>query len=280
MESFLKDSIISSQSSFPTLPTIPQELTHLNLKNIFYCGNLELLQRRKITIVGSRNPNPYAQSFTQTLAQKLASKGAVVVSGGALGTDIIAHKNALPHTIMVSPASLDIIYPKTNAKIIEQIYKESLILSQFEPPYKPHAFSFLERNKLVVSLGECIVIAQADLNSGSMQSARYARDSDKPIFVPPHHLGQSQGTQTLAKNGIAQVIWDIDEFVESLWISDKNLDESLAKDSKLESPKDEILEFCKGNPLFEEAFLKFGAILFEYELEGKIHRCNGRIAIP
>lgn len=276
----MEDSIIFPKISFPTLPHIPQELAHLNLKQIFYRGNLELLQKRKITIVGSRNPNPYAQSFTQMLARKLSQKGVVVVSGGALGIDIIAHKNALPHTIMVSPSSLEIIYPKTNAKIIEQISKESLILSQFESPYKPHAFSFLERNKLVVSLGECIVIAQADLGSGSMQSAQYALEYNKPIFVPPHHLGQSQGTQSLAKKGEAQVIWDIDEFVESLGVFDKSLGQDpLDKDSKLESQSDEVLEFCKSNPLFEEAFLKFGAILFEYELEGKINRCNGRIEV-
>ncbi len=76
---------------------IPPELSHLGLKQVFYCGKLELLNRRKITIVGTRNPNPYTQNFTQTLARKLAQRGVIVVSGGALGTDIIAHQYALPH---------------------------------------------------------------------------------------------------------------------------------------------------------------------------------------
>lgn len=270
MEALLKDSTI-----FP-LPAIPPELSHLGLKQVFYCGNLELLNQRKITIVGTRNPNPYAQSFTQTLARKLAQKGVIVVSGGALGIDIIAHQYSLPHTIMVSPASLDIIYPKTNAKTIQRIYREALVLSPFDSPYQPHAFSFLERNKLVVSLGECVIIAQADVQSGSMQSANYALSLGKQVFVPPHHIGQSQGTQSLAQSGKAQVIWDIDVFVESL-----GLQEDSKQDSKSQAveAKDEVLEFCKGNPLFEEAFLKFGAILFEYELEGKISRKNSRIEV-
>lgn len=270
MEAFLKDSTILS------LPVIPPELSHLGLKQVFYCGKLELLNRRKITIVGTRNPNPYAQNFTQTLAHKLAQRGVIVVSGGALGTDIIAHQYALPHTIMVSPASLDIIYPKTNAKVIQKIYREALVLSPFDSPYQPHAFSFLERNKLVVSLGECVIIAQADLKSGSMQSANYALSLGKQVFVPPHHIGQSQGTQSLAQSGKAQVIWDIDVFVESL-----GLQEDSKQDSKSQAVrvKDEVLEFCESNPLFEEAFLKFGAILFEYELEGKISRKNGRIEV-
>lgn len=267
MES-LKDSAI--------LPAIPTELSHLGLKRIFYCGNLELLSLRKITIVGTRNPNPYAQNFTQTLARKLANKGAVIVSGGALGTDIIAHKYALPNTIMVSPASLDIIYPRTNTKIIQQIYQDALILSPFDSPYSPRAFSFLERNKLVVSLGECVIIPQADLESGSMRSANYALKLGKQIFVPPHQIGQSQGTQTLAKKGQAQVIWEIDEFVESLGFQEECKQDFA---NQAVAGKDEVLEFCKSNPLFEEAFLKFGAILFEYELEGKICRHNGRIEV-
>lgn len=79
------------------LPKIPPELAHLGLKQIFYCGNLELLQKRKITIIGSRNPNPYTQHFTQTLARKLAQKGAVIVSGEHLER-ILSRTNILCHT--------------------------------------------------------------------------------------------------------------------------------------------------------------------------------------
>ncbi|WP_297812321.1 DNA-processing protein DprA [uncultured Helicobacter sp.] len=259
---------------FAILPTIPPELVHLGLKQIFYCGDLDLLQKRKITIVGTRNPNPYAQSFTQILARKLVQKGAVVVSGGALGTDIIAHLAAMPNTIMISPSSLDIIYPRTNAKIIQQIYQKALILSPFDSPYKPHSFSFLERNKLVVSLGECVIIPQADLQSGSMQSANYALSLGKKVFVLPHQIGQSQGTQSLAQSSKAQVIWEVDALIESLGFC-----KDCRQDFKDIDAKDEVLEFCRTNPLFEEAFLKFGAILFEYELEGKISRHNGRIEV-
>ncbi|TLD84607.1 DNA-processing protein DprA [Helicobacter sp. MIT 11-5569] len=256
---------------------MPSALSHIkNLKNLYYCGNLELLNTPKVTIVGTRNPNPYAQNFTQTLAQKLSKCGITTVSGGALGIDIIAHTNSLPNTIMISPASLEIIYPANNAKIISEIYKQGLVLSQFTSPYKPRKFSFLERNNIVVSLGEIVIIPQADLKSGSMQSANYALSLHKKIFVPPHHIGQSQGTQHLAKNHQAEIIWDIDAFVD-------NLCARFYGDSK-QTPNhsahnDAVLEFCKNNPFFEEAFLHFGEILFEYELEGKIRRNNGRIEI-
>ncbi|WP_299545775.1 DNA-processing protein DprA [uncultured Helicobacter sp.] len=258
-----------------SLAQIPKELAHLKeIQTLYYCGNLELLNAPKITIIGTRNPNLYAQNFTKIIAQKLSKNGIVIVSGGALGTDIIAHTNSLPNTIMISPSSLDYIYPKSNAPIISKIYKQGLILSQFAPTYTPRRYSFLERNKSVVSLGKYVIIPQADLHSGSMQSAQYALSLNKPIFVPPHHLGQSLGTQNLAKNNQAKVIWDIDAFVDEVCAN--LLDANIASNTNIDC-NDEILEFCKGNPLFEEALLRFGEVLFEYELEGKIHRKNGRI---
>lgn len=247
---------------------VPLELQHLNLQKIYYVGNLSLLNKRKVTILGSRNPSIYAQHFTQEIAKKISYYGIVIVSGGALGIDIIAHSFSLPLTIMIAPSSLDIIYPKTNSQIIQRMYKESLVLSQFSPSYHPKPYSFLERNKLVVSLGECIILPQANLKSGSMQSVKYALSLKKKIYVIPHRLGESEGTQYLAKEGLAEIIWNIDEFLEKLFGKRVN-----------NQSKDEVLEFCKHNPFFDEALLKFGAKIFEYELEGKIRRNNGRIEV-
>lgn len=252
------------------LNELPFELRNLKkIEKLYYCGNLKLLDSKKITIVGSRNPNPYAQNFTREIASKIAQNGGVVISGGALGVDIIAHRAALPNTIMISPSSLDIIYPKNNKSIIEQIYKEALILSQFAPSFMPKPYSFLERNKIVISLGECVIIPQADLESGSMQSANFALKLNKKVFVPPHRIGESKGTQKLIKEGKAKIIFDTDEFVEE-YFKDSI---SIAKSAQ----KDELLEFCKSNPFFEEAYLRFGERVFEYELEGKIIRKNGRL---
>lgn len=250
------------------LDTLPKELESLNnIQDIYYIGDTELLNRRKFTIIGSRKPNSYAQALTKEIANKISKKGGVIVSGGALGTDIIAHISAMPNTIMISPSSLDIIYPLTNARTIKQMQQDSLILSQFKPTYIPHRFSFLERNKLVVSLGELVIIPYADIQSGSMQSARYAISNNIPIYVFPHRMHESKGTTSLIKKGLANIIWDIDEFIRDIF-GDLEQENS-----------NEILEFCKTNPFFEEAFLKFGDIIFEYELEGKIIRKNGRIEV-
>lgn len=252
---------------------IPKELEGLELKSLYYKGNLELLAKRKVTILGTRKPSVYAQSFTQEIASKLSSLGVVVVSGGALGIDIIAHNSAYPNTIMVSPSSLDIIYPKYNQKSIQKIYENALAFSQFDPPYKPREYSFLERNKLVVSFGECVIIPEADLKSGSSSSAAYALKMGKKIFVPPHRIGESKETNRLLQNGEAEAIYDIDLFLAKYFGEEKKALDTLKEE------EDEILEFCKINPLFEEALKQYGEILYEYELEGKIERKNGRIYV-
>lgn len=250
------------------LNAIPKELESLkeSIQDIYYLGNTELLNKRKFTIIGSRKPNPYAQALTKEIANKISKKGGVIVSGGALGIDILAHISAMPNTIMVSPSSLDIIYPKANTKTIKQMQKDSLLLSQFSSTYTPHRFSFLERNKLVVSLGELVIIPYADMQSGSMQSARYAISNNIPIYVFPHRMNESKGTSMLIKENLANVIWDIDEFIQDIF-------------GDCQQSSDEILEFCKTNPFFEDALLRFGDIIFEYELDGKIIRSNGRIEV-
>ena len=92
--------------------------------NFFYKGDITLLNREKIAIVGSRRPTNYTKEITSQLSAIL-SKKYTIVSGGAMGVDSIAHKNA-KSTIMVSPAGLDIIYPKVNKSLIENIKNLSL----------------------------------------------------------------------------------------------------------------------------------------------------------
>lgn len=233
---------------------------------LYYRGDVSLLQApQKIAIVGTRKPNPYTKSFVATLAQKIAQCGGVVVSGGALGVDITAHMHALPRTIMFSPSSLEFLYPRSNAAIITQMMSQSLVLSEYERNYMPHKFSFLERNRLVIAISDYIIIPQADLISGSMQSARIALELNKPLFVLPHRIGESEGTNSLLQRGVAQAIYHIDHFLESIF----------GKISQIK--EDKFLAFCKQNPTFEEAYLQFGELVFEYEIEGKIVRENGRL---
>lgn len=237
-------------------------------KNIYYKGDVNLLQKRKISIVGTRKPFSYTKQATHHLASKLSSLDIVVVSGAAIGVDAIAHNGANSHnTIAVVANGLDIRYPKINSKLIEDIENKGLVLSQVEDKISAKPYSFVLRNELVVALGEVLIITQADLNSGSLHSAKYAIKQNKEIYVLAHRAGESLGTNKLLEEGIAKPIYDIDKFIQKFG------------DYKSETQEDEFLNFCKNNPIYEKVLEKYKSKLFEYELSGKIKVENGQIYI-
>lgn len=234
-------------------------------ESIYYKGNIELLDRKKVSIVGTRRPNGYTKSTVMRLASALSSRGVVIVSGAAMGVDALAHNGAGPkNSIAVMACGIDHIYPKTNSNLINSIECEGgLILSQFKPEFIATPWSFVVRNEVVVALGEILIVAQADLNSGSMRSVEFAKKMGKPIFVLPHRIGESEGTNLLLKEGEAKAIYDIEEFADSFSVLDKD--------------EDEFIRFCRESPLYEETLKRFGQRLFEAELEGVVIVKDGRI---
>ncbi len=268
--------------SFPRLNPLPDSLLALKKppKHLFYKGDLSLLDSFKVAIVGTRAPNPYTKTLTAKLANAIA-KSAVVVSGGALGVDIIAHTHSLPRTIMIAPSSLDIIYPRENAQIIQKIYDSALVLSEYERNYIPQKYSFLQRNRIVIALSDIVILPQGDLKSGTSSSAKYALTLGKPIFTLPHRYDESTLTNALLARGKARAIYNISDFVNE-YIA-PNANESLCKsvldsgESSYES--DEILAFCAKNPSFEDAFAKFGNVILEYEFSGRLVRENNIIRV-
>ena len=236
---------------------------HKKPKNIWYSGNSELLFKKKVSIVGTRRPNSYTKDYTYKLASTLAKRGVVIVSGAAMGVDAIAHRGAgAKNTIAVMANGLDIKYPAVNKNLIEDIEREGLLLSFFEPGFKATKWSFVLRNELVVALGDILIVSEADLNSGSLRSVEYALEMNKEIYVLPHRLSDSLGTNNLLKEGLAKAIYDIDEFANRF--------------GKLEQKEDEFLKFISLNPTLDEALEKFGQRVYEAELEGIINIENGK----
>lgn len=235
---------------------------------LFFIGNTNLLKKKKISIVGTRRPNSYTKEFTYKLASKLSNAGICIVSGAAMGVDAIAHQGAkAANTIAVVANGLDIRYPAINKNLIIDIEKNGLILSAYKENEKARNYTFVLRNEIVVSLGDILIVTQADINSGTLTSINYALKMGKKVFTLPHRLNESLGTQNLVKQNLINVIYDIDEFIEEI------------TGIKNSSSKDEVLVFCRNNPSYEEAMNKFPNKIFEYELEGKIKIENGKIQI-
>ena len=235
--------------------------------SLYARGSLALLKRPKVSIIGSRRPTQYAQQMTFRIAHALARGGVCIVSGAAMGVDAAAHRGAGPsNTIAVLPSGIDVRYPALNAELIASIEKEGLTLSQFEPGFRATPWSFVVRNEAVVALGECLVVTQADLGSGSMRSVEYALEMGKELFVLPHRIGESEGTDRLLAEGKAEAIYDPDAFAGRF-----------VRSAAIGS--DPFLLFCQKNPTYEEAVARDAEKLYSYELEGKIAVEAGRVIL-
>lgn len=235
---------------------------------IFYIGNLDLLKRKKIAIIGTRRPSSYTKEFTYKLSSKLSSNNICIVSGAAMGVDAIAHQGAKSNnTIAVVANGLDIRYPSINKNLIQDIENNGLILSTYKEKEKAKNYTFILRNELVVALGDILIVTEADKNSGSLSSVEFALKMKKEIYTLPHRLNESLGTQELVKKNLIKVIYDIDEFIEKITFKKPKIIE------------DEVLLFCRNNPTYESTIEKFSSKIFEYELEGKISIKNGRVYV-
>jgi len=236
---------------------------------LFYKGNLDLLERPKVSIVGTRRPSIYTQNFTYNIANALAKRGVCIVSGVAMGVDAIAHSGAgADNTIAVVANGLNIRYPVINRELIESIENSGLMLSQFNDGFRATGWSFVVRNELVVALGDILIVTEAELNSGSMRSVEYALKMGKEIFVLPQRLHESSGTNSLLREGKATAIVDIELFASRF---------GQAASSAIQ--KDDFFYFCQALPTFDDTVAKFGDRVYEAELEGMVTIHNGIVRL-
>jgi len=239
-------------------------------KELYSIGNLNLLNRPRISIVGTRRPSLYTQNSTRILSKALSKRGICLVSGAAMGVDALVHQSAgYNNTIAVVANSLDVRYPSINRHIIESIENEGLMLSQFPVTTKAAPWSFVVRNELVVALGDTLIVTEADENSGSMRSVEFALKMNKKIYVLPHNLDESRGTNKLLEDGLAEPIYNIELFADKYGVIPNN---DMIK-------KDEFFYFCQTSPTLDDAVIKYQERVYEAELEGLIQIENGLIRL-
>jgi DNA processing protein len=235
---------------------------------IYYKGNSALLNRVKVSIVGSRNPTLYTRECTYNLSKALSARGVCVVSGGAMGVDAIAHEGAgAENTICVLGSGIDVYYPAINKNLLGSIANKGLLMSQFEPDFKATQWSFVQRNEIVVALGDILIVTEANIDGGSMRSVEFALSMGKKIYVLPHTINESRGTNTLLARGEATIIHDINEFVSQFG---KELGSQSFKN-------DDFFIYCQQNPTLDDAVFRFKDRVYEAELEGLISISNGKI---
>jgi DNA processing protein len=169
-------------------------------------GDVSLLQRPVIAVVGSRNATAQGESNAEHFAKALSAAGLAVVSGLALGIDAAAHRGGLAgrgSTIAVLGTGLDIVYPTRNAELAAEIARKGLLLSEFPLGTPAAAHNFPRRNRLISGLARGCLVVEAALPSGSLITARFAAEQGRDVFAIPGsiHSPLSKGCHSLIKSG-------------------------------------------------------------------------------
>jgi len=173
---------------------------------IYAAGRIELLERPVIAIVGSRNATAQGMRNAEAFARALSSAGLCVASGMALGIDAAAHRAALEavgSTIAVLGNGIDVVYPRRNAALLQQVFSAGLVLSEFPLGTPPLAANFPRRNRIISGVARGCLVIEAALASGSLITARSAVDMGRDVFAIPGsiHSPLSRGCHYLIKQG-------------------------------------------------------------------------------
>jgi DNA processing protein len=194
----------------------PAQLNDLAVPPIglFVKGNIEVLSRQSLAIVGTRNPTPYGIRAAQEFAAGFVDREWAIVSGGAYGIDSAAHKGALVAegvTIAVTASGLDIPYPAGNQRLFEEIIENGAIITEYLPGVLARPHRFLVRNRLIAALSKATLVVEAAFRSGSLRTARDAAELARPVMAIPGPITAptSEGCHRLIGERSAELVTSI-----------------------------------------------------------------------
>lgn len=184
---------------------------------IYYLGDMNL--ENSIAIVGSRRCSYYAKLALNKILPDVVSCNISTVSGMAIGVDSLVHRITLEcggKTIAVLGSGLDVVYPFTNKKLFLDIEKSGAVISEFGLGMPPLKQNFPQRNRIVAGLAKSLLVVEADVNSGSLITARYALDFNRQVYAIPGDIGRagSRGTNNLIKLGAKPVTEALDILID------------------------------------------------------------------
>jgi len=272
---------------------------------LWILGDVKLLERPSIAIVGTRHPTPYGTGMAEMLARDLAARRLLVVSGMARGVDSYAHKGALAArmpTLAVWGTGIDVVYPKENKKLAEEILATGgAIVSEVPMGTFPAPQNFPRRNRIISGLSVAVLVVEAGENSGTRVTARCAAEQNRDLYAVPGNVTNKNSwtPNTLIKQGAKLVatwedVWeDLPSQVrteleaEGPSASKPEAQTSLLPDPVLRPQEamvlevlrrdealqlDEILELVEAQLTSAELF----TALFELELTGRVRQLPGK----
>ncbi len=183
---------------------------------LYYYGDLSLVKRKTIGVVGMREMSNYGKEVTETFVSQLILNDYVIVSGMAKGIDTIAHQCAIDNsgkTIAVLGTGIEYCYPKENMNLYQNLKDSQLVMSEYPFATAPSRKLFPFRNRIVAGLSKCILISEAKVRSGTMITAGYALEQGKEVYCIPGRIGDYDGCNELIKQG-ATLLTNVNDILE------------------------------------------------------------------
>lgn len=260
---------------------------------LFTSGNIDLKNKKTISIVGTRQITSYGMEFCRKLIEDLSPLNPVIVSGFAYGVDIFAHQLAIEHnlqTIGVVAHGLNQIYPKTHKKYVAKVEENGGFMTEFWSSSNPEKENFVRRNRIVAGMSEATIVIESADRGGSLITANIANEYNRDVFAVPGRTTDkySQGCNNLIKTQKANVLtsaadliyilnWDIESKTKTvqkqLFVSLED-DEQKVYDYLLKNGKElmDIIALRCDFPIY-----KISGMLLNMELKGVIRPLPGKL---
>ncbi|MCO4825142.1 MAG: DNA-processing protein DprA [Amylibacter sp.] len=272
-------------------PEYPELLSHIPDPPpiLWAMGDITLLNRPTIAIVGARNASSLGTRMTRKLVTDLSAEGFVIASGLARGIDAAAHTAALPTgTIAVQAGGVDVVYPRENAALHDDIAAQGVRISENALGLIPQARHFPQRNRIIAGVAQATLVVEGAIPSGSLITARDAIDLGRDVMAIPGNPmdPRAAGCNALIRDG-ATLIRSAQDVIDTL-IAPEPIAPSAPKQRTLAlTPPDQIatkiLTLLGPTAVPEDSLIRDVGLpaseiaphLTTLELEGKIHRRPG-----
>jgi DNA processing protein len=256
---------------------------------IYVRGDLQMRDKLAISMVGSRLISHYGRMITERIAGDLSRQGVTIVSGMARGIDSAAHRGALSvggRTIAVLGCGVDIVYPRENRRLFEEITAQGAVISEFPLSTPPEGANFPRRNRIISGLSLGVVVVQANSRSGSLITAGLALEQNRDVFAVPGNVGMagSRGTNRLIKQG-AKLIESAEDILEEVLPRFQHQGVE-SKDLKifLEEEEKRVFSLLEDEPIHIDSIIaqtrmsasRISTILLQLELKGLVQQLSGK----
>ncbi len=267
---------------------------------LFTTGQINLNNKKIISIVGTRQITSYGTEFCKNLIADLAPLDPIIVSGFAYGVDIVAHQAAMDQglqTIAVVAHGLNQIYPKVHKKYVSKMEENGGFMTDFWSNTNPEKENFVRRNRIVAGMSEATIVIESADRGGSLITANIANDYNRDVFAVPGRTTDkySQGCNNLIKTQKANLLtsaadlvyilnWDLDEIASKAGNNKKAVQKQLFV--SLEENEQKIYDFLlkNGKELLDIIALecdfpvyKISGILLNMELKGVVRPLPGKL---